>query len=214
MPLLRAVDARQGWPDIGGLHLRKGVQPGGEKGMTINESLKRGIVSLVVLGAALLLLLYLILPPPTSVPVSFHTTDAFGQPIDITDEVTSHYFMNTTDGECSATDKYYTTFRYICVKRITPTTNQNHIDRGADKIVTTYFTEIDGNTMIIDSQVTPLSENHLYQTYQLTQAGYCRGPSLITSAVDMGIGSCDGSSNCHGYPMGWVNGTRIEVCEG
>jgi len=129
-------------------------------------------------------------------------------------DITEEYKSVSTDRgrECGAFDLYYETGRYICVKSIYDTNNSIYRERGADKIVETYFTEVDGNTYIWKStEVTGLKANHLYSTTSLIQAGYCHGPSKLIRVTELNA-SCDGGSDCHGIPMGWVNGTRVEAC--
>lgn len=130
-------------------------------------------------------------------------------------DITEEYRNVSADRgrECGALDRYYETTRYICVKEITDTVNPFEKERGADKVVTTYFTEIDGNTYIMDSEEIPdLQPGHQYSIASLTQVGYCHGASKLIRATEI-AGSCNGGSDCYGIPMGWTNGTREEVCQ-
>jgi hypothetical protein len=114
--------------------------------------------------------------------------------------------------DCDILDRYYETTRYICVKSVNETDVAAYRNRGATDIVETYFTEIDGNTYILDKgEIPDLKPGHLYNTVALTQAGYCRGPSKLIRVTEINA-SCDGGSDCHGIPMGWVNGSRVEAC--
>jgi hypothetical protein len=114
--------------------------------------------------------------------------------------------------DCRADDRYYETTRYICVKSVNETDVTAYRNRGATDVVETYFTEIDGNTYLLDKgEIPDLKPGHLYSTVALTQAGYCRGPSKLVRVTEINT-SCNGGSDCHGIPMGWVNGTRVEAC--
>jgi hypothetical protein len=130
-------------------------------------------------------------------------------------DITAEYANKSTDEtrECAPWDIYYETTRYICVRDIKDTTNPHYLIRDGNEVITTWFTQIDGNTYIANSRDLPnIKINHLYYTVALTQAGYCHGPSKIISVKELAE-SCDGGSNCYGIPMGWINGSRKESCD-
>lgn len=124
--------------------------------------------------------------------------------IDITDEAREAYSPGFESRECGPHDRYYDLTRYICIREINNATNPNHIARGADKELVTYFTRVDGNTYIYDSKTFPnLQVNHSYYIVQLIQVGYCHGPSKIKEAREY-QSLCNGSSTSpDGIPLGY-----------
>jgi len=129
--------------------------------------------------------------------------------IDITEE-----FRNRgvdSGRECGKNDRYYEIQRYICVKNITLTEDPYHIERGANTKAETYFTAIDGNSYIYNSNDIILKENHLYSTISLIQVGYCHGPNKIIEVKEI----CDSCNECsdspNGIPMGYCPNVRVGV---
>jgi len=129
-------------------------------------------------------------------------------------DITKQYQNRTSDvdRECTQDDEYFQTTRYICVRSSYSTWDPVFLARGGNEELTTYFTEIDGNTYILNARDVQLQDDHEYLITALEQKGYCIGPGKIIGAEELNS-SCDGRSTCHGIPMGFPGGNAtVEVC--